>query len=241
MTVWRAIDTGVRSARWNIAMTAALGELHRAGGTPDTIRFHRYARSVLLGCNEEAQSACDTAFCRAQGIEIARRVTGGGAVYMSPAILAWDIVAARVRFGRRMDDAFAAVGRAVAQALRALGLDAAHLPPGDVRVGALKISGSGGRFDGGVFLHQGTVLVAHDAAEMAAALRMPADARTASVAMLAGRTVSVGEVQHALAVAFGESLGDMVPGDLSPHEIALADRLLHEGVGDAGRAIEAVL
>jgi len=46
MTPIRVIDTGLRPVRWNVAMTAALRELHRAGRIPDTVRFHRYPPSV---------------------------------------------------------------------------------------------------------------------------------------------------------------------------------------------------
>ncbi len=56
VTALRIIDTGVKPSRWNIAVTAALLELHRIGATPDTVRFHRYPRSVLIGRNAPSRS-----------------------------------------------------------------------------------------------------------------------------------------------------------------------------------------
>jgi len=46
MTPIRVIDTGRKPAHWNVAMTAALRELHRAGRIPDSVRFHRFPPSV---------------------------------------------------------------------------------------------------------------------------------------------------------------------------------------------------
>ena len=45
----RLVDTGTASARWNIAATAALAELHAEGRIPHTLRLHRYPVSALLG------------------------------------------------------------------------------------------------------------------------------------------------------------------------------------------------
>src|SRR5215471_19250569 len=98
-TALRVVDTGLMPARVNIALTAALAELHRAGQCPDTLRFHLYPPSVLIGRNQALERVVNPSYCRRNSIEIARRITGGGAVFMSPGVLAWDIVAERRRFG----------------------------------------------------------------------------------------------------------------------------------------------
>src|SRR5262245_26757291 len=95
----RIIETGLKPARWNVAMTAALTELHDGGRISDTVRFHRYPACVLLGCSQKAECAVDLPYCRREGIDIARRVTGGGAVFMSPQTLAWDVVVDRADCG----------------------------------------------------------------------------------------------------------------------------------------------
>ena len=108
----RIIDTGVRPARWNIAMTQALAELHVQGEMPDTLRLHRYARSVLIGSSQHAADVVDIEGCARKGVEIARRVTGGGAVYMAPGVLAWDLVIAR-QSGETLENVSAAICGAV--------------------------------------------------------------------------------------------------------------------------------
>ena len=55
----RILDTGLRPARWNVAMTAALAARHADGAAPDTVRFHRYPACVLLGRSQVAAEAVD--------------------------------------------------------------------------------------------------------------------------------------------------------------------------------------
>lgn len=95
----RVADTGLNSARWNFAMTAALAELHRAGEAPDTLRFLRFPPSAIVGRHQILAREVRLYYCRAKGIETARRTTGGGAIYMDPGILAWEIVAGRRLLG----------------------------------------------------------------------------------------------------------------------------------------------
>src|SRR5580704_6583274 len=97
--VLRVIDTGLQPPRWNIAMTAALAELYGAGEIPDTLRFQRFQPCVLVGRNQDIRREVRLDCCRQKGVALARRLTGGGAVYMDAGILSWEIVAGRRRFG----------------------------------------------------------------------------------------------------------------------------------------------
>jgi lipoate-protein ligase A len=69
----RLLDTGLEDARWNVAVTAALLELHAEGRVPDTLRFHRYRRCLLVGASQSVDGAPG-----AGGAQVVRRVTGGG-------------------------------------------------------------------------------------------------------------------------------------------------------------------
>src|SRR5262245_63854791 len=99
MNALRVIDTGLQPPGWNIALTAALAELRSAGGIPDTLRFQRFTPCVLLGRTQDARREVHVDFCRQNGIALARRLTGGGAVYMDAGVLSWQLVAARRQFG----------------------------------------------------------------------------------------------------------------------------------------------
>lgn len=231
----RVVDTGLNSARWNIAMSAALSEIHLSGSTPDTLRLHFYPRSVLVGRHQMLDQVIDRRACAARGIEIARRITGGGAVYMAPGVLAWDLVMARGVLGS-LPHASETICGAVASALFRMGFAARFRAPGDVIIDGRKVSGSAGCHDGGTLIHQGTVLIDVDLDEMAEVLGLPCD-RSASLSVaalcaLADHAPAPDVVSAAVSLAIAEALGRSLVGDtVSGRELAVANRLLEEEIG----------
>jgi len=231
----RILDTGLAPARWNVAMTAALVRLHCAGEAADTLRLHRYPRCVLIGNGQRLAEAVDLAYCRRRGIEMARRVTGGGAVFMSPAMLAWDIVLDRRRHAGGLDDLTRRICEAVAAGLAQLGAAASFAPPNAVTIDGRKISGSSGYVEGRSAVLQGTVLIEDDATEMAAALALPeADLRqrVSCLAASLGTVPAMAKVQAALVQALAQRL-DMRPEPAEPDkaERTLAKQMLDEEIG----------
>src|ERR1041384_6651480 len=235
VTALRIIDTGLKPARWNIAVTAAMLELHRIGAIPETIRFHRYPRAVLIGRNQNLAQEVDVERCRRDGIEIARRVTGGGAVYMSPRILAWDIVAGRARFDDRLDGASRRINSAVASGLGRLGCLAEVNAQGAVEVDGGKVSGLSAGFDGPTVIMQGIVLIEFDQTEMTGLLKSPSGAAAIDVTSLAdrlGRVPGVEEVRSALLAELPDAWdGASVTSELRADELELAEKRLVEDIG----------
>jgi lipoate---protein ligase len=233
MSVLRVIDTELRPPRWNIAMTAALAELHGASEIPDTLRFQRFQPCVLVGRNQDIRREVRLDRCRQKGVATARRVTGGGAVYMDAGILSWEIVAGRRRFGADLDEAAEKICTAVADGLVALGVPARFCPPNAIEAEGRKISGASGYFEGATLVYEGTVLVDFDPRDMAEVLRLP-DAkegaalahRVTSIAAILGRAPAVGEVQRALAASISDCFGFRITSEAaSDRELALAERL----------------
>lgn len=231
MTTLRVIDTGLMPARQNIAVTAALVESHRAGACSDTLRFHLYPPSVLIGCSQNLRDAVNVDYCRSNGIEIARRVTGGGAVYMSPGILAWDVVTERHRFGPTLAESATQICGGVASGLARLGLPAHYRPLNAVEIGGRKVCGAGGAFDGPTLAYQGTVLVTFDITDMASALPQLLDPVT-SVATFLGHAPGMAEIKAVLIAGFAEAWRtEIAAGALTVREQALADRLFAHDIG----------
>jgi lipoate-protein ligase A len=231
----RILDTGLAPARWNVAMTAALVRQHGAGEAPDTVRFHRYPACVLLGNGQRLSRAVDVGYCRRRGIEIARRVTGGGAVFMSPRMLAWDVVLQRGSHVDRLAALTACICAAVAAGLARLGAPARFEPPQSITVDGAKVSGSSGYVDGPSAVLQGTVLVEDDTAEMAAALGLSETALREGVSCLAASfrpAPSLADVQSTLCATLAARL-QRTPSSAQPTEIelALAGQLLRDEIG----------
>lgn len=231
----RILDTGLRPARWNVAMTAALAELHADGRTPDTVRLHRYPACVLLGRGQAVEAAADVDHCNRQGIDIARRVTGGGAVFMSPRMLAWDAVVDRRTCGGSLEAITRAICSGIADALARLGAAARFRAPNDIAIGGRKVSGSSGYLLARSAMLQGTVIAEDCATAMARALRIPEPALRDTLTSLEGALGAApapGAVAACIARGIAEALGrEAVPGTLSTAETACCEALLQAEIG----------
>ncbi|MDX2203193.1 MAG: hypothetical protein NW223_10615 [Hyphomicrobiaceae bacterium] len=177
----RILDTGPGAARWNTALSAALLKVHALGGGADVLRFYRFPRCVLLGASQDAVDVVDLAWCAREGVEMARRVTGGGAVYMAPSMLAWDFVTPSAAPLPALGEA---IGTAMAKALRQCGVPAGFAAPSSLLVRGRKVSGAATTTHGRSLLHQGTLLLRDETADMARALRIAPDALRSAVTSL---------------------------------------------------------
>lgn len=173
--VFRVIDTGVRDGRKQIAFDQALIDLHRAGKSPDTVRFLRFESSALVGRHQAIAHELKLQHCRANGIGLVRRITGGGAIYLDPDQVGWELVLSRARLPMpALSDYTRSICEAVAYGLsKTFDIDARFRPRNDIEVNGRKLCGTGGFFDGDTLFYQGTVLVDADPARIMACLNVP--------------------------------------------------------------------
>jgi lipoate-protein ligase A len=242
---FRVIDTGIRGGRANIAFDQALIAARAEGRVPDTIRFLRFRPSALIGMHQILGHEVRVEHCRRRGIEIGRRITGGGGLYLDEGQIGWELCFDRASLGLAdLDAATRRICEAAALGLEKLGVPARYRPRNDIEVEGRKISGTGGFFDGNTLFYQGTLLIDFDPAEMIAALKVPVEklakrelssARQRVVSLrevLGGRVPDLGAVYQALLDGFAEGLGiEPEWGVASRFEEALADRLYHEEIG----------
>ncbi|MCU0897513.1 MAG: alpha/beta fold hydrolase [Burkholderiales bacterium] len=244
-TPLRVIDTGIRAGRENMALDRALIEAHDAGQIPDTLRFLRFRPSALVGAHQILSHEVRLDYCRAKGIEVGRRITGGGALYLDERQFGWELVVDRTRFGTADLSRIAAIlCEAAAEALQRLGVPAAYRPRNDIEVAGRKVSGTGGFVEGRTLLYQGTLLVDFDAAEMISALKVPveklakrdlesAQKRVITLREVLGDALPPLEAIYASLVdTFAERLGfDPGWGAVTGEEEALAERIYAEEIG----------
>ena len=242
---FRVVDTGLREGRYNIALDQAMIQAHQAGQIPDTIRFIHFPPTALVGRHQALGQEINLAYCRSKGIGLARRITGGGAIYLDPGQLGWGLVFHRRTLGLgALGDVAREICQAVATGLGRLGVQARYRPRNDIEVDGRKISGTGGFFDGDTLIYQGTVLVDMDPAEMTRALNIPA-AKLARRGLesgaqrvvtlkelLGGQAPPLAQVQDALLAGFRDHLGlAWEHGSLSAAEESLAQSLYDEEIG----------
>ncbi|MCX7961621.1 MAG: alpha/beta fold hydrolase [Burkholderiales bacterium] len=239
----RVIDTGMRGGRANVAFDQALVEAHAARRIPDTIRFLRFRPSALVGLHQMLSHEVRLEYCARHGIEVGRRITGGGGLYLDEGVLGWELVLPRGAVGGDLGSAAARLCRAAAAGLRRLGVAAEFRPRNDIEIGGRKVSGTGGLVEGGTLFFQGTLLVDFDPARMIEVLRVPVEKlarrelddarrRVVTLAEAMGRRPAIEEVQAALLEGFREELG-LAPewAEATEYEERLAERLLEEQFG----------
>ncbi|MBI5181723.1 MAG: DUF116 domain-containing protein [Nitrospirae bacterium] len=241
MSTWRLLDTGIKTAAENIALDAALLENRAKSPSKNTLRFLQFNHPcVLIGFHQTVEQEIRTDFCREKGIDINRRITGGGAIYFDTLQLGWEVIATRQDFGNiTIQKLTKKICNAAASGLKRLGIKAEFRPRNDIEVNGKKISGTGGVFDGDAFLYQGTILIDFDAEAMIKALRIPIEKLTAKGLNSARERVtsikdeldyipSLDEIKNAVAIAFSEAFAiSLKEGSLTKDEKALYNKKIN--------------
>ncbi len=233
MYTWRLLDTPPMSAAENMALDDTLVEVRGEGKTPNTIHFLQFSpRAVLVGFHQAVKEEVRTDYCIAHGIDINRRVTGGGAIFFDESQLGWEIICGKEFFNIRVpnDRLFKTLCEPVVTALKYLGIESSFRPRNDIEVNGRKISGTGGTESEGAFLFQGTMLTDFDVDTMLRSLRIPVEKlkakeidsvkeRVTCLKWELGYCPSIEEIKEAIKRGFQEHLGiRLEPGWLTPIE-----------------------
>ncbi|NJN40857.1 MAG: lipoate--protein ligase family protein [Gammaproteobacteria bacterium] len=239
-STWRLLDTGTRRAAENFALNRAIIEARKRNIVSSTLRFLQFRPAALLGHHQNVEQELDVAFCRRHDVEIQRRVTGGGAIYMDESVLGWELYLASPSSSRptwRMCRvASAGCGARRVGVRRAGDVPAAHRHRG----GRAQDRRDGGAFDGNVLLYQGTLLLDFDMERMLRCLRLPASmlspeaiadarARIVNLRELLGVVPPLEKIKQRMATEFAAGLGvEFEPGELYPQEVRLFREALKE-------------
>jgi lipoate-protein ligase A len=217
----RIIDTGLLSGAENMAWDEALLTARFRGIIPDTLRYLRFSPPVaLVGFHQSVDEEVRLDYCREEGIEINRRITGGGAIFFDRGQLGWELIASRksLSIGLTMGEITGALCRAAAEGLQTLGLEALFRPRNDIEIKGRKIVGTGAAFEGDAFLFQGTLLIDFNLEHLIKSLRIPTEKlnhkeltsareRVTSLKEQLGRVPALEEIKEALEKGFGLGLG----------------------------------
>lgn len=254
-TPWRLlVDRAARGA-WNMAVDEALLEAVSRGRARPTLRFYQWAPACLSLGYFQPFAAVDAQACRAHGVQIVRRPTGGRAI-LHHQELTYSITLPVSALGSETGvlQSYYRLSLGLIEGLRRLGvkttlspslpLRAAHGPacfdqPSDheILLGGRKLVGSAQVRRDGSLLQHGSVLFQPQVDELLRCLRLaPPDAarqRTAMAGGVAGLdqagTFTPREVGEALAAGMAAAFGvRLEAGSLTRDERAAASRLERE-------------
>lgn len=244
---WRLLRHGARSAYENMAIDEAILRCvtgwDTSGSSPCTLRFYRWEPSaVSIGYFQGMEQEVNLVACAERGVDIIRRLTGGGAVYHDyEGEITYSITLPDNYPGipRKVLDSYKLLCGGLVEGLRALGLPAEFKPINDIAVNGRKISGNAQtrRFAG--ILQHGTLLCQVDPHLMFTLLKVPNEKiRDKLIAGVEERVTSIqremGEVDRervteAMVDGFAKVLDiELVPGKLTEEELTLAEQLRKE-------------
>jgi lipoate-protein ligase A len=212
------------------ALTKARGE----GKAPDTLRFYRWKPSaVTLGYFQSVEDEVDLEALKQYGIDLNRRISGGGAVLNSAeGEITYSIIMEGddPRISTDPTESYRYLCHGIVEGLDILEIEAEFKPINDIIVGRRKISGNAQIRRYGAVLHHGTILVDFDAKQMFSVLKISdakisdkliqqAEERVTTIRKILDRNISFEEVRTAMEKGFAKALGvKLIPGELSSYE-----------------------
>ncbi|MBR7107734.1 MAG: lipoate--protein ligase [Lentisphaeria bacterium] len=137
----------------------ALEEVIASHFADEAIMLWRNRNAVIVGRNQNTAAEVDAGIVKAHGIQVVRRMTGGGAVYHDLGNINFTI---SVRDRQLEPEAFVRNARVVLDALKSFGVAAEFSGRNDIVVDGRKISGSAKSVLGSRTLFHGTLLFSTD-------------------------------------------------------------------------------
>ena len=168
--------------------------------------------SVIIGLNQSAYAEVNLPYLEEKGIALARRVTGGGAVYHDLQNLNYTITG-RIR---DLDSDYPAYVQTMVRALRALGVPAELSGRNDILVEGRKCSGYAKRMSRDRLMIHGTLMYDVDIDTLTQALSAPGSKLSAAgIASVRSRVANLKEYlpQFPDMEAFRETLQGILAGD----------------------------
>jgi lipoate-protein ligase A len=204
----------------NMAIDEAILNARIKGLVPNTVRFYRWNPSaVSIGKSQNIENEVYIESCRNHGVDVVRRITGGGAVYHDyEGEITYSVVVEKNSLEiKDVVDAYVKIYAGVVHALKILGLEA-DFNEGDERtcpnltIGGRKISGSAQCHKAGVVLQHGTFLLDVNLERMFTFLRVPWAKTCTEVVGVAKNKITSIKAELGRDVSFAEALGSLVEG-----------------------------
>ncbi|MFC3126035.1 biotin/lipoate A/B protein ligase family protein [Pseudoroseomonas globiformis] len=173
---WQIIEAPPLSPAMHLAVDEVLAQNVARGLRAPTLRFWEWDRpAIIIGAFQSLRNEVDLDAAAAHGVDVVRRVTGGGAMFVEPGSAVTYSLYAPAELVQDMGfaESYAFLDSWVLQALVSLGIDAFHKPLNDISSSKGKIGGAAQkRYPGGAVLHHVTMAYDMDAAKMVQVLRI---------------------------------------------------------------------
>jgi lipoate-protein ligase A len=170
----KRLDLTLPSAEQNLALDEALLLQAEAGGEPEVLRLWEWpCLAVVLGAAGILADDVDEPACRADGVPVLRRSSGGGTVLLGPGCLCFSVVLPYARHPA-LEDLHASYRYVLERVSEGVGLPGAELAGiCDLMINGRKFSGNAQQRKRHHILHHGTLLYGFNLPLVARYLRQP--------------------------------------------------------------------
>lgn len=189
----RIIHTSTKDPWWNLAVEEFL--LTRVEPGQCILYLWQNRNTVVIGRNQNPWRECRSELLETEGGKLARRLSGGGAVFHDDGNLNFTFIAGRGVYDldRQMETILKAVGN--------LGINAVKSGRNDLTADGRKFSGNAFYIRGNSAYHHGTILVSADFDKMARYLQVSEDKmRSKGIKSVQSRVVNLTEFVPRLTV-----------------------------------------
>jgi lipoate-protein ligase A len=157
---WQLLPEVARAPLMNMALDEVLTERVGRGERPPTLRIWGWTnRCVVLGRFQSVRNEVNEDAAREAGVELVRRISGGGAMFIEPAgAITWSLYAPdSLVSGLSFPESYALFDAWVVDALRQLGVNAWSAPLNDITSDGGKVGGAAQARRAGAVLHHTTM------------------------------------------------------------------------------------
>lgn len=156
----------------------------------DVLLLYINTPSVVVGRYQTVEAEADVEYCKANGIEVVRRISGGGAVYHDEGNINYAFIVSK-NDALALDRDFTAP---IIAALQHLGVKASVGKRKEIRCGEYKISGTAAHVSRSRQLFHGTLLYNTDLQKLQKALQGKASLRGRGIASVPDRVKNIADI-----------------------------------------------
>lgn len=233
----RYLMTDHSSAAYNMGLDEAVMTKISEGESPPTLRLYGWTPSaVSIGYFQSLNEEVDLGKCSEFGVDVVRRITGGGAVYHDTE-LTYSFIAPAKLLPNDILESYKLICGGLIEGFSGIGVEASFAPLNDIIACGKKISGNAQTRRMGCVLQHGTILLNVDVEKMFSLLLVPNEKirdklistvkeRVTSLTHILEKETTFDDVVMEFRGGFEKSLGlELFDGEVSEEEEKLATEL----------------
>ena len=169
----RLMRTGHKNASWNMAVDEVLIKSVRKSPTETPVlRLYGWSpTAVSIGYFQSVEQEANLEICKRTGVDLVRRITGGGAVLHDSEVTYSFITR---KYPQNILESYRLICEPIISCLLKLGFkEPRFVPLNDVLVDGKKVSGNAQTRKEGILLQHGTILLDVDREKMFSVLKIP--------------------------------------------------------------------